>query len=648
MLALADAYKAVPAGIGRGVRLRVLGDTGDGRLLYLVNQGNGSAIELVSNTGFSVTVILFKSFIDFVSADLSPDKELLHATRRVPGDHGFEFISNVYTIHSGAVSRDLTSTSPITGLFVEGVTEGYQMLHIVGGKMTHLSIKVSRGGLVMEKVRGGIHLANVLWWRFDRSDSTMIVVHVTGRVAQLGEFKFGQKSICAKNIAVNEKAKLPHEIALMPDRPIHLPFFRGTEYRMFVTRFKGTVCVIQQLFAGEDRPCMFAVMAFPKMFNRIVCVPGVPCDLPISFLEYGSIVVVFVPNEFMVLVDVGQVPPNISQMAKEFVMMPCGKLCESLPIDNHVIDLDSSMVHKVSFTFKQFSILKPIMTRMSWDAFAQIAARLMKMEHFTCMLHLLEMMPGFEGASMFFHDFFNYCSMFQSKRSYSVMRISSAHSCTGSMRVDSLKHDRRVMSPEIKERLREMEKDLPTANRVPRKYEFRRLCANLLLSKEVRSLDHAVTKAFDMMKRQNEIVLSMRDYLDSWISQYQPEDFTRLAFGLILATETILLKFPAVPVVREELESLLYGNYPLCMCKSAAADGIIGARAQTPQEEEEVNYWMQRIPLDDGSGSIDASSSSWMPSRAFTMTRTRSERSDISETSESASIASWVETPMKF
>ena len=649
MLALADAYKAVPAGGGRSLRIRVLGDTGDGRLLYLVNQEAGSAIELVSNTGFSVTVIFFKSFIDFVSADLSPDKELLHATRRVPSEKGFSFISNVYAIHTGSVSKDLVSSSPIEGYFVEGVEDGYQLLHIVGAKMTHLRVQCSKRGIAMEKVRGGVHLATLLWWKFDRKNATMVAVHVNERVPHLSEFQFGKKNVCGKAITVNEKAKLPKEVALMPDQPMHLPMFRGCEYRMFVKQFRGTLCVIQQLFGGEESPLMFAVMAYPKMFNRIICVPGVQCDLPISFLEYDSIVAVFVPNEFMFLVDVGQVPPNISQLSKEFVMMPCGKLCESLPITNYVIDLDSSMVHKVSFTFKQFNLLKPIMTRMSWDAFAQIAARLMKMDHITSMLHLLELMPHYEGADMFIHDFFNYCSMFQSKKSYAVMRVSSAHASTGSLRSDmGLKHERRILSPEVKELLREMEKDLPMANGVPRKYEFKRICATLLSSRQVRSLEHAAQKAFDIMKRQNEIVLSMRDYLDSWIDQYHPEEFTRLVFYLILATETAIMRFPAIPVVRDDVESILCASYPLTVCKSFAAERFVGTYAKGKDEEDEVNYWMNRLPLEDSMSARDESTSSWMPSRGFTMTRTRSERSDISETSESASIASWVETPMRF
>ena len=163
MLKYVDVFRPARLKDEKSVRCRVLGATYDNKLLMLVNTTSQTSVEEVSSKGESTTVISFKKYIDIVSAHLSEDHELCHLTERIPSPKGFSFISTIYHIFGNAKSKEIQYDSPIDGFFLPGSANGvYQMIHVIGNRLTHLKITISKRSVEMEKLRGGIHIPNLI------------------------------------------------------------------------------------------------------------------------------------------------------------------------------------------------------------------------------------------------------------------------------------------------------------------------------------------------------------------------------------------------------------------------------------------------------------------------------------------------------
>ena len=106
----------------KGTRCRIVGETGSKSVLYMVNNSKQTLIEVVSADGESITALQFNEYIDVINADLSPDIELLHITKRITSSKGFAFSSILYHIHSSAKSREIISDKPIYSFFIPDST----------------------------------------------------------------------------------------------------------------------------------------------------------------------------------------------------------------------------------------------------------------------------------------------------------------------------------------------------------------------------------------------------------------------------------------------------------------------------------------------------------------------------------------------
>jgi hypothetical protein len=329
MLVESPVFRPPPTNADSAVRLRVIGDTSNHQLLFLVNTRQTSSIELVNQNGHSTTVLALNKYLDFTSADVSPDHELIHVTQRIPNPRGgHTFLALIYSIHNPSICKEFKSDAPIEALFLEKFSPTvYQLLHFVGQRLTHLLLTISRQKIVVEKYKGGLHLPHVLFWRFDRISNLLATVYQSEQGFFFSEFRFTQHTSTKESeyqIQLPTGSKLPPALALSPTEPVHLPFFRSSQYHIFVGQYRSQICVIEQLYTDSSTFCSLAMSTYPDFFNRIIFVPGVKPDIPLCFLSFAAIVIVLAPNSFVCVIDLGSTPPSVHFFRSLFLRCPAG------------------------------------------------------------------------------------------------------------------------------------------------------------------------------------------------------------------------------------------------------------------------------------------------------------------------------------
>lgn len=343
-----------------------------------------------------------------------------------------------------------------------------EMLHFVGSRLNHIVVtsKNDQKRLTIEKLRGGIHIPNVKFWQFCRKDSILFVIYENSGMNVLSQFQFHlyqsvtslskseivHKDRKLKNVAyqcipigrkesifvqIQKFSVLPDELSFYPavNNP-SLPFFRHNfcRYSFFVAKFKSKICLVQQLFANKESCISFNVSCYPKFFNRNFSVPGVYSMLPLTFMQKESILIVFVPNQFICLIDFSLTPPNVSILPQIYAEprvyhqdsnitidlieknRPFTKTFPSfatnLQMPNIIVDLESPSLCKLYIMDIDLSTIDPDLqkiTRTSCDAFANICARLFdRPDQLASIFSLFFTMDMVQNTFVFVRDFFLY------------------------------------------------------------------------------------------------------------------------------------------------------------------------------------------------------------------------------------------------
>jgi hypothetical protein len=605
-----------------GTRLRVLGRTTEGDLLFLLNMKQRSSIELVSPSGHSLTVISFTKYIDFISADISPDRELLHVTQRVPNVRCHSFLSMVISIHNPGIVKEFKSDTPIDGIFLENIAQNvYQLLHFVGTRLTHLVISLRKQGISLEKYKGGLHLLNLLFWEFVRSSNSLFAIYQLDRVTCLNEFRFTKgmlSRLVSHQIRLMPTSMLPRSLSLSPIQNVHLPFFRPSSYNLFIGKLKQTICLVQQLYDGDDSACAFSVSLYPEFFSRIIYVPGVKPDVPLCFLGLGSIAIVLAPNNFLCVIEYVSMPPNISVLAKPFAALPCGICCVSAPLSSHIIDLDNAEVFELRLTFKNFRFLGVPITRATWDVMVQICVRQGSSELFSQALALLQdPLTTVNVTRLVFHY---WTTWMDGKKpapgEKSRSRIaSSSFSQLRWKSSDQTKLDK-PFPHGVFEKLAELDIDFPAADGQPRRSRFKERVKGLVASRQFKSYSLACRHVFQETRHAIQCSRFLRDSFDTWVTSSRPDTFFELVVGTSFQSEAVCTRFPTILCMRQDLEQLSSDLASVPIRKRLSAAGVVSIDDVRLEEPDEYNYWRARFVVtwreDETSSASSVRSSSSM------------------------------------
>lgn len=608
MLNLDLAYCGQGTRQERGIRKRVIGDHADGQLLFLVNTQTQTIIELVSKSGASITVLSIKGYMDLINADLSPDKELIHVTQRISSNNGFAFNSIIFDIHSLARSKDFRSSQPFSAIFFpEKSGNKYQLLHFVGQRMSHIVATCSKKSIEIEKLRGGIHMPNLIAWQYNRKTLIVNAIVQSKMGYFFSEFNLRTKaSLFLNEISINisKSSLLPAELSLNPNSPTHLPYFRCVQNRIYTAVYQTKVCVIQQLYEETDINCSFSVNMYPKPFSQIVPVPNATPDIPICFLQFDSIVIIYVSNTFLYLIDISQTPPFTSYMTNPFACSACGVCAADLPTENTLIDLKTGDVYDVTLNLDHITMFSKAMTKNIWSTIAIINSRIFRSKWLAEMFRLLEKCGDYFLANEILRKYFTYVDYdkpkellyFKNNKNKAMRRQKSLVFPLPAKQVPPQSSG--SVSDQIMQQLKEINKEFPSSGAMSRIKYFRVILKKIAREKLVKTQDEAAKKALEILQNQNRFVLHIREALDLWIdSPKPPSHLWILVIGFIILNETYFGNYPLVPCLKQENQALFAELSSSPMLAHLKALGIFERQAMKNYTTQN-KYWASRIPVE--------------------------------------------------
>ena len=644
-------------------RVRVLGEANDSRLLLSINTPTFTNIEVVSSDGESMTAISFPHYIDFVNASLSPDNELLHVVQRIPSPKGFSFSSKIINIFGKQVSKEVLSDDPIWGIFLPmkkeiilhtnshpqidkseihsnniikpppnnyKVIKTYQLLHFIGPKLHHLSVTLTDKSLDIQIIRGGVNLPYVIAYHYFRESSSLAVIYQDEKLAKLAYFQFTEDSIRSKNpqsIEVLHKSQLPIELALSPSSQRHFPVFRNQTRRFFFAKAQGQDYVIQQLYSENDSSLSFNISSYPRPFSQNISIPGVAPDHPICCFRLPSLLILFIPNLFSVVIDINRPTPVITTMPVSFSLGCTGPLASNLMLDNTIIDIDTGDIYKLSVQLSNLHLYSKTFTETTIPTIATICARLCQpqaiADFLICLQKLNDPYALFDFISCLISEF-NSTANPSFARSKSVMGLppspnsfsnlrkvnSLAHMTIGSLKgptsegnrlyhhlpsqknkFTSQTHLSKKMKPShaLQDIIQAIENEFPSAGKVQRYTTFKKIYLDFTKDKDVTE-DEAAEKALKVLKSQNDYSLVLRQALDSYIKESSPL-YSFLA-ELLVETETEFESLPSVKCLKSELTKESSEVCPKQIVSKLSSNGVI----HSVFSEKEAKHWQARIP----------------------------------------------------
>jgi hypothetical protein len=628
-----------------GSRVRIIGSTSTGELLFLVNTKQHSSIELIRASGQTMTVMSYNKYIDFISADISPDLDLIHVTQRIPAQKGFAFLSVICDVHNPSVCREFRSDQPIVGIFLEPYSTDplvHQLLHFVGPRLTHLLVTSTKKRITVDKCRGGLHLPSILHWQFSRETKSLFAFYQSPEGFTLAnEFRFANQGSSGRipfHVQLMEPAFLPIELALLPASPVHLPFFRTSHYNLFVREFDGTFCLVQQLYEGAESSSAFCVSTHPQTFTRIIFVPGVPPDIPLSFLGSGAIVLVFVPNHFLCVVDVAQNPPGIWVLPRSFAAMSCAACATNLPIPNCIIDLDTADCFELKIDFAPLEILHSIVSRPAFDVMTHLSARLGKAKLLKHVMHHLYLSADLNTTVLVLRELFQCFALFQSKSVVQEPRIARSSS------ERTLKTLKRKLPSASLAALAEMDHRYPRADGKSRLEDLRNYIADMVQKKEARTIEIPLNSAFVLFRRQNEAATFIRKGIDKFCGAWKPDSFGLMLIELAAQCESHAIRMTQVPSLDQDVDRLLGEFAPRAIRATLSASHVIQIQSWAQPHVAEIGYWQEKFPRFARGRSDSDSSGCSMPGRRMLMrTRSVDSRFESYDASEGGSVGSWLE-----
>jgi hypothetical protein len=343
----------------------------------------------------------------------------------------------------------------------------------------------------------------------------------------------------------------------------------------------------------------------------------------VSFLGVGLIVCVFVPNYFMCVIDISRFPPAISILPKRFAASVCGRCCANIPVENHVIDLDSGDVFAVSLDFSSFAVLRSIINDTGWEVVAHVCAAARTAPHLSNMLRLTEFEPDDLRLVSCVRCLFQCLGAFRrhSPGPKGLKWPHAHHSIAPQFSTPNLEispeaadhplRRERQLPNVVFEYIAELDAEFPSADGRSRRVAFRTLLRAFLNGRQGKAVGAAAQRAIEELHRQNKAALVLREALDLWVHDFSPPVLRQLTYGIAFHSETVVGSFPAVPCLKEELSPMIVDFCSRPIAHSLASGIMSGTVAMSEAELDEVLWWKERVPtIERAHGAAESGSSS--------------------------------------
>lgn len=597
--------------------IRVVGVTLDKKFLILSNSATESSIEKVSPEGDSVTVISFNKKIDIINASLSHDNEICHITEKIDNGKTIKFVSSFYSIFQSAKSNEITADVPIEGFFLP-ITNSkniYQMIHIIGKRLTHLKITLKKKHIDVEKIRGGLHLQNLISFDYNHEKENLTVIYSNDDSQYLSIFGFKSQTIeelLKYKIFIMETSVLPYDVALCPASRQSLPYYHLTPNRIYVYTNNKKSVIIQQLNSNTYQHLSFCVSSYPDAFNQVIQVPSVSADMPICFANFNSIIIVYITNTYFCIIDADLRPAHITVLPKILATSICYYVSVSLPIENTLIDINSRQIYSVAIDFSCLFPYYKIIDDCIIYAFALFINSNLDSKYLSDILELLRLTGEIHHTQIFFQTLFQKLAMptqgIKSQKSRSHTTLAQYYKNMQQKGERLPPSSAKIGFPAyIRETLESIEADFPSSGPISRRSAFR-LAVKALHEKKVwRESEKNAKKAIKFLEKQNRATVMIREALDIFEKRYKPPNEWLINVEIIIATEASFISFPTIPCLSSDIATL-----GLEMFSKPLRQKFESAKIMTPfeQSKEEVYFWKDRMNIAGSSGLTTSTSSS--------------------------------------
>jgi hypothetical protein len=530
MLDTTQIYRGIERFLEGGKhRVRFLGSGGDDRILISVNTPRTTEVAVLTTRDTSSVVFSVPSFLDIVAGDLSPMKNFLHLTIRVPEAAGFAFES--YCVELRTLSRTAIFRSPdfATAVFLsQRLPESADLLHSTGSRLQHLRLTLKDTEIRSDRVRPGANFANVLSWAFHSGAGRLTVLIADWRLFDLHL----ARRMTLSSVPLWPPLQTPPSFpALSPKSISHLAVFGASDTRIFILRHRSKVCVVEQLHdADADADAVvFAYAVYPKQHSQIVTVRGVGAGFPICVVREVSVVIVFVPNRFVCLIDMMS-PIRHFVFGPQFAASPAGDNCSLISVPKSLINLQSGRIWQCQINFAMAIALAGIENH---EFIALCAARSLSIVTMTALLSVMQRRGDEIEAAIVIREFFN-CVR-------SRIRVEKC---------DCRELETALRGSPICEtvlgQLDQMDDDFPSAGVISRRDFFWWALHKKMEGRSPEMLDKVAVKIMEHQLQQNAVVTALGKALESWRAAEAPSSQWLDIIQYLIGVEVEMHSLPRV------------------------------------------------------------------------------------------------------
>jgi hypothetical protein len=531
-----------PTGIRstKGIRTRILGEAPNSSLLFLINTLQRTSIELIRPDGSSTTVASFKSYMDLICADISPDNEYIHYTERVVNTSGISYQSCICHLHTVSRSKLFLAQDLISAIFVPcKQRDSCRFLHVVGGRLSYVRGNRTNQIILTEQIRAGPRVHNLLSWQYNRSSQLLSFFYYFEGKLYLSEYLVSEVGIMPKpciEFAFFPASELPPSLLVSPIEGTHLPLFNFSKTRTFVFHFSELICVVQQLFERTESVTI-QISFCPNGFSKKIDALITTIDSPISCFQFDVYVFVFIPDHFSVVVDLSKSPPLFLSVTPDCIS-PKGISHRTLPFgSNYLVDLENGHIFTIEMIFDRIASQKLSECR-HWSLLTSLLARTLKSDMIAHFFQLLIPRNSIFDAWNAITEFFTFLI---AVREFQADPMAD------------LDYRRDGLALGITQILDDFERIFPASGSVSRLASFWAFVQTAL---KTVNFEQSCQKAIQIMKTENEIVSRVHNAIEDWLEEFHPPENAKFTLFTMVDLQTHKNRLPDVPRLREKLDAI--------------------------------------------------------------------------------------------
>lgn len=578
-----DSFKA-----GKKGRYRVVGEYLNEGYLISVNTTTHTFIYLETVTNESTLVMSFKSYIDIITAELTDDQEFLFFTERIIENTKYKFRTTIWHIYSLSKQQIYEGQTPMIGYFLPRIATKYQIITINNQRIEQNEITFNDKKIKISSKRGGILIKDATRWFFSRDPMYLAVF----RAKKLFEmYKFDNHGKCSYEtfpIHENKEAIIPPELALYPTIPKNLIAFKFTRSNMYVFPFGNDIGIIEQIYQGFNSVLTFAISTIRTKYYEIIPITGIDPDYPISFIQNGKIVFLFVVNLLAAFVDFNTTPPVFFLLPTKFAYGPLSSLSTNLGTSKTIVDINDFKVYKCEFDMQHISKDIDLTDKSILSILAILSSRLPYDINIPLLLDKLSGQLDISLCMYFFEWFF----------------AATLAICTSNKKSKSLKSKKKSSKAEKSLKIPhtfisaidDIESEFPSSGPITRSQQFKNIILRMIEVNGKSESDLCPDKALKILRHHNETILVLRSALDRWLEKYRPDDMRIFLVSMSLMSEARIASAPNLPSLGSEIEYLANKLCSKQLYESLQAHEVFGNTALTTEmEHEEQEYWSRRF-----------------------------------------------------